>query len=99
MEFMKQVSFRANLPVIFLKERKQFVVYTPALDLSTSGKSLKEAQKNFAEAARILLEESYKMGTLGKMLAEFGWKKEKGSWAPPVSVARGARMVNIPVPA
>lgn len=99
MEFMKKVSFRASLPVIFLKERRQFVAYTPALDLSTSGKSLKEAQKNFTEAAQILLEECYKMGTLSKVLTELGWKKKKNAWTPPAIVAQDSREVNIPVPA
>lgn len=99
MEFMKNVSFRASLPVIFLKERRQFVAYTPALDLSTSGKTLKEAQKNFTEAAQMFLEECQKMGTLREVLIELGWKKGKDAWMPPAIIAQGSRAVNIPVPA
>ena len=98
MEFMKKVSLRASLPVIFLKEKRQFVAYTPALDLSTSGRSLKEAQKNFVEAAQIFLEECYKMGTLSKILTDLGWKKKKNAWTPPVVIARGSRELNIPIP-
>jgi hypothetical protein len=36
MEWMKKLLTNANLPVIFLKEKGQFVAYTPALDLSES---------------------------------------------------------------
>ncbi len=98
MEFMKKVS-RASLPVIFLKEKGQFVAYTPALDLSTSGKSLKEARKNFTEAAQILLDECYKMGTLSRVLKELGWKKGKNTWMPPAIVAQDFREVTVPVTA
>jgi len=44
-----------NLPVSFLRESDQFVAYTPALDLSTSGTTLEEAKSNFTEAVGIFL--------------------------------------------
>lgn len=99
MEFMKKVSFRANLPVLFFREKNEFVAYAPALDLSTSGKTLKEAQKSFGEAARIFVEECYKKGTLGQVLRELGWEKKKDSWAPPAVVSHDSRAITIPIPA
>ncbi len=64
--------FRASLPVTFLREKGQFVAYTPALDLSTSGDTLDEAHKRFAEAARIFLEECQAMGTLDEVRSALG---------------------------
>ena len=52
----KPVSHGAqNLPVLFLKEDKMFVAYSPALDLSTCGKTFEEAKKNFGQAMDIFL--------------------------------------------
>jgi predicted RNase H-like HicB family nuclease len=99
MEFMKKIFFQAHLPVIFLKEKAQFVAYTPALNLSTSGKTLKQAEKRFAEAAQIFLEESYRMGTLNQLLGELGWEKKKDVWEPPVIVGQNSRSISIPIPA
>ena len=46
---MKNIAIKFNLPVSVLKEGKSFVAYTPALDLSTAGKTLEDAQKNFVD--------------------------------------------------
>jgi len=40
----EEVDHECKLPVIFLKEKGQFVAYTPALDLSTVGKTLVQAE-------------------------------------------------------
>jgi predicted RNase H-like HicB family nuclease len=73
-----------NLPVIFFKEKGQFVAYTPALDISTSGKTLDEAERRFVEAAKIFLEECHAMGALSQVLQELGWEKKRGVWIPPI---------------
>ncbi len=93
---MKKVNFQASLPVTILREGDQFVAYTPALDLSTSGNTYEQAQKRFAEIVQIFLEECFSMGTLDKVLADLGWKKEKSQWNPPVVVAQDTYMVNVP---
>jgi len=99
MEWMKKLLASANMPVIFLKEKGQFVAYTPALDLSTSGKTLAQAERRFAEAAKIFFEECHKMGTLDEMLRDLGWKKQHNTWMPPMSVVQDARTISIPLPA
>jgi predicted RNase H-like HicB family nuclease len=43
--------------VAILREGKRFVAYTPALDLSTSGKTQAEAKARFQEAAELFFEE------------------------------------------
>jgi predicted RNase H-like HicB family nuclease len=76
-----------KLTVSIIKEGKQYIAYTPALDLSTCGKSEKEAKKRFEEAVGLFFQELTKKGTLEKALIELGWKKVKTQWSPPKVVS------------
>jgi predicted Rossmann-fold nucleotide-binding protein len=93
---MKKLAFKASLPVMFLREGKQFVAYTPVLDLSAAGNTFKQAQKHFAEAVTILVEECQRMGTLEEVLEELGWKKRKEEWMPPVVISHESLPFYIP---
>ena len=59
-----------KIPVQIIRENDDFVAYTPALDISTCGKSLEEAKKSFDELVGIFIEETIKMGTLEEVLKE-----------------------------
>ncbi|HUC01572.1 MAG TPA: hypothetical protein VMA75_01550 [Candidatus Paceibacterota bacterium] len=96
---MKKLLTEANLPVIFFKERGQFVAYTPALDLSTAGKTLGQAEKHFKEAVGLFFEECHKMGTLDAVLRDLGWEKSRTGWVSPVAVVQGSRTISVPLPA
>ncbi|MFA5249165.1 MAG: hypothetical protein WC397_01340 [Candidatus Paceibacterota bacterium] len=72
-----------KLAVSIIKEGKQYIAYTPALDLSTCGKSEKQAKKRFEEAVDVFFQELIERGTLENVLADLGWKKIKTQWAPP----------------
>lgn len=85
-----------NLPVSFLKENDQFVAYTPALDLSTSGKTLEQAKKNFTEAVKIFFDEIISMGTFEEVLLDLGWKKQAHDLIPPLVVSQGMESVSVP---
>ena len=85
-----------NLPVSFLRESDQFVAYTPALDLSTSGPTWEEAKKNFTEAVGIFFDEIVEMGTLEDVLLDLGWKKQNQEFIPPVIVSQGMESVRVP---
>ncbi len=85
-----------NLPVSFLRESDQFVAYTPALDLSTSGATLEEAKKNFTEAVEIFFDEIIEMGTFEDVLLDLGWKKQNQDFIPPVIVAQGMESIRVP---
>ena len=50
---MAKMAFHTNLTVNFLREGKRFIAYSPALDLSTSGKTYEEARQRFQEAAQL----------------------------------------------
>lgn len=51
-----------ELSVSVQKHGKQWVAYSPALDISTAGKSKKDAQNKFEELVRIFFEELAEMG-------------------------------------
>ena len=80
---MKKTNLSFNLPVIITKQNKRFVAYTPALDVSTSGKTEKEVKIRFAELANIFIEELMEMGTINDVLSELGWTKIQKKWTPP----------------
>ena len=54
---MLRKSFLANVPFIVWREGKQFIAYTPAFDLSTSGATLSQAKKRFREVLELFVEE------------------------------------------
>ncbi len=76
-----------KLPVLITKQNKRFVAYTPALDISTSGKSKKDVQKKFEELANLFLQEIFEAGTADDVLTELGWKKQQKRWTPPQVVS------------
>lgn len=96
---MVKPTLQVSLSVAFLREGRQFVAYSPALDLSTAGATLEESKKRFAEAAQIFLEETSSMGTLSEVLGELGWKQSNHRWDPPTIVAQSSELVKIPLPA
>ena len=65
----KKLYFEVSLPVSILKEGKYFIAYTPALDLSTSGKTFAEVKERFGEVVQIFFEELLEKGTLEEVLA------------------------------
>lgn len=94
---MKKNAFQAKLSVAILKEGNRYIAFSPALDLSTSGKTEREARKRFVEAAQLFFEETTEAGTLEKALGELGWKKAKTRWNPPVIVSQEAQTFTVPV--
>jgi hypothetical protein len=94
---MKSVNIKFDLPVVFLKEKGAFIAYSPALDLSTSGKSIVEAQKRFAEISSIFLREIMNKGTVDEVLSDLGWEKVKSNWNPPLLISHSNKTIQVPV--
>lgn len=89
-----------SLPVLFLKERKTFIAYTPALDLSASGSTQPSAQKNFDLTLKLFVEELVEAGTLERVLKDSGWSKQERKWRPPVDIERVTHIpFTMPAPA
>lgn len=86
-----------QLAMTILKQGKRYIAYAPALDLSTSGKSLREVQERFKEIVDIFFEEVEKKGTLDEVLQDLGWIKLKTKWTPPKIVSQKSFDINVPV--
>ena len=88
-----------KLTVNILKQAGRYAVYSPALDLSTSGRTEKEAKKRFGEASLLFIEELEKAGTLSDVLRELGWRQAQRQWSPPKIISQDAVGVRMPVAA
>jgi len=62
-----------TLDVFITKEDKYYVAYSPALEISGYGSTLKKAKESFETEVEIFIEETYKRGTLEKYLLKNGW--------------------------
>lgn len=93
---MDKLNLQIKLPVTIIREGKKFVAYTPALDLSTSGKSYNEVKERFKEVVSIFFEEISEAGTLGDVLKDSGWQKLKKQWLPPLVISQETGAVSIP---
>ena len=77
-----------KLTVNLIKDRKQVIAYSPALDISTVGKSETHAKKRFQELVHIFLKDISERNVVDEVLTELGWKKistsnRKSEWIPP----------------
>ncbi|MDO8572641.1 MAG: hypothetical protein Q7S11_02600 [bacterium] len=86
-----------NLPVLITKQNKRFVAYTPALDISTSGKSEKDVKERFVVLANLFLEEIIEAKTADDVLSELGWKKVQKVWTPPKVISSQSIGLQIPI--
>ncbi|OGC85155.1 hypothetical protein A3F55_01905 [Candidatus Adlerbacteria bacterium RIFCSPHIGHO2_12_FULL_53_18] len=91
---MAKLSY--NLPVVVMKQGKHFVAYSPVLDLSTVGKSEKDAQRMFTEAANIFFEEIIRKGTTDEVLSDLGWERVQKKWNPPQVVSSESIGIRVP---
>lgn len=91
----KTLSFK--LPVTITKQGRRFVAYSPTLDVSTSGKSVKDVQSKFGEIVGIFLEEIIEAGTADDVLSELGWQKVQKRWNPPQVVSSQSVNIRMPV--
>lgn len=93
---MKQKSLEFALPVSILKEGESFIAYSPALDLSTVGKTFQEAKDHLEEAVQIFFAEITEKGTLEEVLLELGWKKQAEKIVPPLVVSHQTEQFSVP---
>ena len=93
-------KIKAKLGVIFFREGKKFIAYSPAVDLSSCGNTFTQAKKRFAEALNVFFEETIKMGTLEDVLRDCGWQKAsypQKHWVPPIIIGQAEQEVKIPI--
>jgi len=96
----QNVLVEVALPLLLWKEDKQFVAFTPALDLSTCGESEQDAVLLFSEAVELFFETAIERHTLHDLLESLGWSVVLNSWHPPSQALAGSKSysVRIPVP-
>ncbi len=92
---MKNIKLEFNIPVSVIREGKSYIVYTPALDLSTSGKDYEEAKKRFSEIVNIFFEEIIKKRTIENVLRDLGWRKIQAKWNPPIVVSQESQNIKV----
>ena len=83
---MRQIEFTS----LIFKEGETFVSYCPELGVASCGDTVDEARHRVAEAVRLFLEESQRMGTLQDILREEGFVSRDptgASWSPPPLIA------------
>jgi predicted RNase H-like HicB family nuclease len=80
MEHYMEIEFNTEI----WKEGDMYVAYISQLDLSSCGKTVKEAKKNIKEAMTAFIEEAHKMGTLQQILEESGFILDKEWHAPEI---------------
>ncbi|OGN87985.1 MAG: hypothetical protein A2158_01235 [Chloroflexi bacterium RBG_13_46_14] len=87
-----------KIPVLFFKEDKKVIAYTPVFDLSTCGDTEEDARRRFSEAVSIFLNETKEMGTFEEVMEECGWHKALNGedWIPPIYKAT-EEAISIPV--
>lgn len=90
---MHEIGF--NLPVSFIQEDGQVVAYTPALDISTSGKNEAEAKERFSELVNLFFADLIENNTVDAVLTELGWIRGERQWTPPV-ISQESVAVRVP---
>ena len=96
---MKKLPYiEAQIYIMFIKEDKTYVAYSPALDLSTCGDTIDQAKKMFLEQVEVFFDELREKGTTEQVLTSLGWKKQKRSnrFVPPVVVESSLQSVRVP---
>ncbi len=68
------------------KEGQVYIAYAPQLDLSSCGKTQREAGRMLKKAVKLFIEEAQRMGTLREILIESGYnERDNGVWTyPPI---------------
>ncbi len=85
-----------EIPVEIFKEGEFFVAYSPALDVSTSAKSLSKVKQRFDELVNIFLEEEHTHDRLETTLQKLGWQRKDDYLHPPELVEQSILTVQLP---
>lgn len=72
-----------QLPVQILKQGRLYIAYSHELDISTTGKSEKQAVDQFGNIINIFLKEAIQRGGLDRALTDLGWTRKTKRWSPP----------------
>lgn len=94
--------FKVSVPINVLRchGTKQFIVQSPALELSSCGGTESQAIKMFGDAVQLFLSEIERMGTMDEVLEELGWTKvynQPFPWVPPELLHQKSIPIRVPI--
>ena len=92
-----QTKYHFNISFYIFKDGDSYISYCPSLELSSSGKNIEEAIKNFYECFQLHIECCAEMGTLFDDFRDHGWKISKGKIIPPtlIEMIKKEKVTNI----
>jgi hypothetical protein len=91
----KPMRLEGTIPVVFFREGRSVIAYSPAVDLSTCGTTVEKAGAAFKEATQLFFEELVAMGTLEIVLKDLGWRIVRNEWVAPKLIARKNEKISI----
>lgn len=80
---------------VIKREGKWYIASCPPLDLTTQGRTEKEAKKNLVEASQLFITSCLERGTLDQALKELGFVPLQGQ---PEKIPAGAFPLAVPIP-
>jgi predicted RNase H-like HicB family nuclease len=79
------------------KENGTYVGFSPELDVSSCGDSVRQAKSRLKEAVNLFLEDAALRGTLTDILIEAGFEWRRGVYRPRALVARAKVKLALPI--
>lgn len=93
------VTFQVSLPYVVKKRGTWFISSCPVLDVSSQGRTGKEAQENLIEALQLFLVSCYERGTLSQVLRESGFVPKRLPARPRRASSKAAlKTLRVPLP-
>ena len=93
---------KTKIEFLIIKEQGAYTAFAPALDLTTCGNSIADAQRMAREVLDIFFDELAAMGTTQQVLEELGWttveRRGELHWQPPQLVGRSIQAISVPAP-
>ena len=71
-----RIEIKARVSGVLFKEDNMWISYCPDLELSTCGKTRKQALERTKEAVELFFDSCLKRGTLEQALQELNWERE-----------------------
>lgn len=81
-----RIRIEINLRINIFKENDYYIAFSPELQISTQGKTLKQVKKRFGERISIFVERAVETKTLEKRLEKLGWENIRHNPTPPRDV-------------
>ncbi len=81
--YAHMASSIADLRLQIIKQGALYIAYSHLLDVSTTGKSEKQAVERFGMLMHIFIQEMIKKGLPDNALSELGWVQRQKRWEPP----------------